>query len=120
MPPNTQFTVALDLAKHQHVATIFDRQKLSRCEVIKIPVTAPGFADFTAWLQKYSCQPKDFIIGCEATGHYGETLLKRLQTQGYSVTRLNPAQVVQFRRGLGVRAKTDRAPMPMPWPDNWQ
>ena len=30
-----------------------------------------------------------------------------LQHRGYNIIRLNPAQVVQFRRGLGVRAKTD-------------
>jgi transposase len=103
----TRFTVAIDLAKHTHVATIFDTHKLHPCEVIKVPVTARGFTHFQTRLEHYSHDPRDFIIGCEATGHYGETLLKRLQSLGYAIVRLNPTQVVQFRRGLGVRAKTD-------------
>jgi transposase len=110
MPPLSakyKYAVAIDLAKHHHVATIFDFKNMSQCESIKVPVTLKGLAKLAGCLQKYSDRPNDFIVGCEATGHLGETMLKRLQIQGYSVIRLNPTQVVQFRRGLGVRAKTD-------------
>jgi len=104
--PN-RFTVALDLAKRNHVARILDTTTGEMSRPIKVPVTQEGFEAFDKALTSYSPDPAQFLIGCEATGHYGETLLRRLQDQGYVVTRLNPAQVVQFRRGLGRKAKTD-------------
>ena len=55
----------------------------------------------------YSKQPSDFIVGCEATGHYGDTVIRSLQVQNYDVVRMNPTQVTQFLRGLGRRVKTD-------------
>lgn len=107
MTATTRFTVALDLAKHTHVATIFDSHSGQADETTTIAITKQGFADFEKLLTSYSGDPHDFLIGCEATGHYGETLLWRLQKDGYPIVRLNPSQVVQFRRGLGRRAKTD-------------
>jgi len=80
-----RFTVAIDLAKQHHVATIFDAKLLKPCEVVRISVTALGFEHFKARLDHYSGNVTDFIIGCEATGHYGETLLKWLQHRGYNI-----------------------------------
>ena len=102
-----RFIVALDLAKRNHVARILDTQAGEMSRAIKIAVNREGFDTFDQVLATYSTDPADFLVGCEATGHYGETLLRRLQDQGYAIVRLNPAQVVQFRRGLGRKAKTD-------------
>lgn len=103
-----RYTVALDLAKHAHVAVIFDARTQQPCETLRIPVSQAGFMAFEAKLANYTSEPGELLIGCEATGHYGETLLWRLQQEGYPIVRLNPAQVVQFRRGLGRHAKTDQ------------
>lgn len=105
MPPT--YTVAIDLSKYKHTATIFNTASTSVCKTITIPVNQTGFQQFEATLAAFSTHPENFIIGCEATGHYGEALLRRLQDKGYPIVRMNPAQVVQFRRGLGRRAKTD-------------
>lgn len=102
-----RLTVALDLAKKTHVGRILDTTTGEMSQAIDIPVNEAGFAQFEAILAGYSGDPEDFLIGCEATGHYGETLLRRLQNQSYDIVRFNPAQVVQFRRGLGRKAKTD-------------
>jgi transposase len=102
-----QFTVALDLGKWKHAISIYDTRDNNLCQSMTIPVNQKGFAKLQAALAKYSTQPTDFLLGCEATGHYGETLLRCLQAKGYALVRLNPAQVTQFRRGLGRRAKTD-------------
>ena len=102
-----RFIVALDLAKRTHVARILDTETGKMSQAIKITVNQEGFESFDQILATYSTTPADFLVGCEATGHYGETLLRRLQNQGYAIVRLNPAQVVQFRRGLGRKAKTD-------------
>jgi len=105
MPPI--YTVAIDLSKQKHTATILDTTTTSVCKTVAIPVSQTGFQQFEATLAAFSTNPGDFIIGCEATGHYGETLLRRLQDKGFPIVRMNPAQVVQFRHGLGRRAKTD-------------
>lgn len=101
------YTVAIDLSKHKHTATILDTTTTSVCQTVAIPVSQTGFQRFEATLAAFSTNPEDFVIGCEATGHYGETLLRRLQDKGFPIVRMNPAQVVQFRHGLGRRAKTD-------------
>jgi len=101
------FIVAIDLSNHKHTATILDTRTTRACRTVEIPVNQAGFRAFEALLSTFSDEPEDFIIGCEATGHYGETLLRRLQDQGFTIVRMNPAQVVQFRQGLGRHAKTD-------------
>lgn len=105
MPPI--FTVAIDLSKHKHTATILDMRTGSVRKTVSVPVNQTGFQQFEETLAGFSDDPADFIVGCEATGHYGETLLRRLQDQGFSIVRMNPTQVVQFRHGLGRHAKTD-------------
>ncbi|MCC7451780.1 MAG: IS110 family transposase [Anaerolineae bacterium] len=107
MASEVRFVVALDLGKYKHTATILDLKTGQPAETLVIEVNQAGFARLEKVLTKFSRQPEEMLIGCEATGHYGETLLRRLQVQGYGIVRLNPAQVVQFRRGLGRRAKTD-------------
>lgn len=103
----TPFTVALDLGKKKHAVSIYRTQTNELCHSKTIQVNQEGFTQLHTALTSYSTQPSDFIIGCEATGHYGDTVIRSLQAQNYPVVRMNPAQVTQFRRGLGRRAKTD-------------
>lgn len=104
MPP---FTIALDLGKWKHAVSIYNTQTNELCQSMAIQVNQEGFTQLHTALVRYSTQPSDFIIGCEATGHYGDTVIRSLQAQNYAVVRMNPTQVTQFRRGLGRRAKTD-------------
>jgi transposase len=103
-----KYTVALDLGKKHHVASIFDTESGEQQQSVKVHVNKAGFSMLEGVLQTYSSESGDFLVGCESTGHVGETLLRRLQAAGYTVVRMNPTQVVQFRRGLGRRAKTDK------------
>lgn len=102
-----RFTVAIDLSKFKHTASLIDTSTGEMSQSLTFKVNEAGFRQFDQLLRSFSSNPNDFIIGCEATGHYGETLLRRLQAHGYSIVRMNPAQVAQFRRGLGRKAKTD-------------
>lgn len=101
-----EIIVALDLGKYKHTALVYDTQQHSVCERLTFSVNQQGFAELSACLQRHGT-PANSLVGCEATGYCGETVLRYLQRQGYGIIRLNPAQVVQFRRGLGRRAKTD-------------
>ena len=101
-----QVIVALDLGKYKHTALVYNTQQHTVGERLTFSVNQQGFAALGACLERHGT-PANSLIGCEATGYCGETVLRYLQVRGYSIVRLNPAQVVQFRRGLGRRAKTD-------------
>src|SRR3712207_1938866 len=96
-----RYTLALDLGKHAHVAHIYDTTSGQPSNPIRVPVTELGFAGLERVLVAYSANPADFLVGCEATGHYGETIVRHLQARGYHVVLLNPRQSKQFRLGLG-------------------
>lgn len=106
MPPH--FMVALDLGKQTHVGYVYDITCRQLSKPLRIKVEQAEFLSFESQLKSYSSQPSDFLIGHEATGHYGETLLRRLRALGYPIVELNGRQVAEFRRGLGRRAKTDK------------
>lgn len=104
---SVRFTVAVDLSKYKHTAIIIDTMTGELSQPLTFKVNETGFTEFETRLASFSSNPADFVVGCEATGHYGETLLRRLQVKQYPIVRMNPAQVAQFRRGLGRKAKTD-------------
>ncbi len=103
-----RFIVAIDLAKHSHVAYVYDTTNQQLSKPLTVAVSQEGFSQLERDLSSYSDRPTDFLIGHEATGHYGETLLRRLRNQGYPLVELNGRQVAEFRRGMGRRAKTDK------------
>ncbi|MBE7555704.1 MAG: IS110 family transposase [Anaerolineales bacterium] len=103
-----RFMVALDLGKQTHVGYVYDTTQRQLSKPLRIKVEQADFLSFESQLRRYSNQPSDFLIGHEATGHYGETLLRRLRAAGYPIVELNGRQVAEFRRGLGRRAKTDK------------
>jgi transposase len=71
-------------------------------------VDRAGFERFRLFLEPLAPEPKQVVIGLEATGHYHLTLVEYLVGLGYQVALLNPLQAAQFRRSQGKRAKTDR------------
>ena len=82
---SVRFTVAIDLSKFKHTASLFDTTTGEIAQSLDFKVNEAGFTQFDQLLHSFSSDPKDFIVGCEATGHYGETLLRHLQAQGYAV-----------------------------------
>lgn len=51
--------------------------------------------------------PGEVFVVCEATGGYERTLVKALNKAGVSVCVMNPLQVRQFGKGIGILEKTD-------------
>jgi len=61
------------------------------------------------WLAKQTAAPTDQIhIIMEATGIYHEALAQTLYDAGLGVSVMNPSQVREFAKSLGVRGKNDR------------
>jgi transposase len=66
-----------------------------------------GVTDLLRWLDKQGAQPSDTHVLLEATGAYHESAATALHDSGVIVSILNPAQVRNFGKGLGLRTKTD-------------
>ena len=74
-------------------------------EVSKIENSEHAVQDFCLKLQK---QKRRVIVVMEATGGYETLLVKQLAKQDVQAAIVNPRQVRDFARGLGIGAKTDR------------
>ena len=74
-----------------------------------LPNTPQGFKTLLEWAQKTtgeSLEELHFVM--EATGVYHETAASALHDAGAKISVINPAQVKDYGRGLGVRTKTDK------------
>ncbi|WP_261517384.1 IS110 family transposase [Chromohalobacter canadensis] len=73
------------------------------------PNRRQDFPRLLEWLEHQTGEPQDqWHVLMEATGIYHETLAHWLHAAGIQVYVLNPAQVRDFSRSLGVRGKTDK------------
>lgn len=67
-----------------------------------------GFKQLLRWLAKAGCERAQLWACMEATGIYGEALLRCLFEAGLTVSKVNPAQIKNYARSLLSRNKTDR------------
>lgn len=92
------YYVGIDVAKSFHVVTIIDNgENKVTSKPIRVTNDMDGYSKFIIKLETISSNRSDFIIGLEATGIYGENLLKYLNSLGYDVKLLNPFQVTRYR-----------------------
>lgn len=67
-----------------------------------------GFKQLGRWLKKAGVEPAELGACMEATGIYGEALLRWLFQTGIVAARVNPAQIKHYARSFLARNKTDR------------
>ena len=91
--------VGVDVAKDS-----FDVALGLQGEVFTLPNSAAGFGALIERLEEFLVA----LVVAEATGGYEEQLADALRDAGYKVTVVNPRQVRDFARALGILAKTDR------------
>ena len=60
------------------------------------------------WLRKAGAESAELGACLEATGIYGEALLRWLFKAGVAAARVNPAQIKHYARSFLARNKTDR------------
>ena len=70
--------------------------------------TAEGFAALDGWLLAFGLQASQVRICLEATGSYSDALALDLFARGYTLSVLNPAVLVDYRRSHNIRSKTDK------------
>ncbi|RPJ54669.1 MAG: IS110 family transposase [Dehalococcoidia bacterium] len=103
-----KYHVGVDIGKQTHKACIRNLGQDSYSGVFSIDVSRQGFEKFTRTLEKHSINKVDFLVGIEATGNYGSTLVYFLISQGYKVVEINPYRADNYRKAQGKKAKTDR------------
>lgn len=98
------YYVGIDIAKSFHVVSVIDDNET---KVVSKPFRVnndnKGFEKFLTILKSISLNTKEFIIGLEATGIYGENLLEFLNSKGYVVKLLNPFQTSRYRERITMK-----------------
>jgi len=98
------YYVGIDIAKSFHVVSVIDDEEIKVInKPFKIKNDAKGFEKLLTILHSISLEPKEFTIGLEATGIYGENLLEFLISKGYSVKLLNPFQTSRYREQITLK-----------------
>ena len=91
--------VGIDVAKHS-----LDVCVLGEDHCFTLPNDAAGFRQLLDKLPP----PGSCLVVIEATGGYQHRVVATLVSAGHRVAVVNPRQVRDFARGLGILAKTDR------------
>ena len=97
-------TVGIDVSKDQ-LEVVLRRQEREQPHVCAN--SAAGFADLHRWLLGQGLAPQHTQIALEATGSYSDAISLFLYEQGYGVSVLNPAVLVDYRKSVNIRSKTD-------------
>lgn len=70
--------------------------------------TVRGFKELMRWTLKNGAPPLELSVCMEATGLYGEKLLRWLFEHGVQVSKVNPARIKFYAKSRLARNKTDR------------
>jgi transposase len=97
-------TVGIDVSKDQ-LEVVLRHQEREQPRVCAN--SAAGCAELHRWLQGQGVQPQQTQVVLEATGSYSDAVALFLYEQSYVVRVLNPAVLVDYRKSVNVRSKTD-------------
>jgi transposase len=102
------YFVGIDVSKYKHDCFIVTEEAVVIKETFSFDNNRTGFNEFFSILSSLD-PPNKIRIGLEATGHYGNNLMKHLSVKGYSFVLLNPIIVSRFRKSETLRrTKTDK------------
>lgn len=102
------YFVGIDVSKYKHDCFIVTEEGVVIKDTFSFDNNRTGFTLFFNILSSLG-PPNKIRIGLEATGHYGNNLMKHLSVKGYSFVLLNPIIVSRFRSSETLRrTKTDK------------
>jgi transposase len=97
--------LGVDIAKDKFdCCLLLGEQKLSH----QFTNSARGFKQLMRWVTQAGAEPGQLFVCLEATGLYGEKLLRWLFDQGVAVSKVNPARIKYYAKSRLARNKTDR------------
>lgn len=101
------FYVGIDIAKHNHEASIIDANGNLLCKSISFTNSQNGCEKLIAMIKRFSAAQKNIIIGMEATGHYWLSVYSYLLELNYTLKVINPIQSDSFRKMYIRQTKND-------------
>ena len=97
-------TVGIDVSKDR-LDVVLRREE--RDQTRGCANSAAGFLELHRWLSAQGIQPQQTPVALEATGSYSDAIALFLYEHDYRVSVLNPAVLVDYRKSVNVRSKTD-------------
>lgn len=101
------FYVGIDIAKHNHEASVIDADGKLLCQSISFTNTQKGCEKLISLLERFSITNADCVIGMEATGHYWLPVYSYLLEVEYELKVINPIQSDSFRKMYIRQTKND-------------
>lgn len=101
------FYVGIDIAKHNHEASVIDADGKLLCQSISFTNTQKGCEKLISLLERFSITNADCVIGMEATGHYWLSVYSYLLEAEYELKVINPIQSDSFRKMYIRQTKND-------------
>jgi transposase len=102
------YYLGIDIAKHNHVASLIDSDDKVVIKTIKFTNSAEGYEKLMSQVMTAVPDKSDVLVAMEATGHYWLSVFSALIDDGFSVSVYNPFQIKSFRGAYHNRPqKTD-------------
>lgn len=101
------FFIGIDVSKAKLDCSLLLDVASSKRRAKSVTNSKTGIADLLAWCTKQQVIIHELHAIMEGTGVYHEQAALVLSDAGVTVSIVNPAQVKDFGRSLGVRTKTD-------------
>jgi transposase len=102
------YFIGIDISKAKLDCSLLLERQSTKRRAKSVANSASGVDALLDWcVQKQNILPHELHVVLEATGVYHETAATLLVDAGVTVSIVNPAQVKDFARSLGIRTKTD-------------
>ncbi len=113
-PAGAPLYVGIDVGRRYHLVAAIPRPRMGdgsweRTGVRRVATNAHGYAELTAWLAGFGLAAPEVQIAIEPTGGwYARTIVRWLETAGYTVSWLHNWAVHERRQlAIGKQTKTD-------------
>ena len=101
------FFIGIDVSKAKLDCSLLLEVESLKRRAKSVSNSKSGISELLTWCTKHLATAQDLHAIMEGTGVYHEQAALALTDAGVTVSIVNPAQVKDFGRSLGVRTKTD-------------
>lgn len=99
--------IGIDVSKAKLDCSLLLDAASSKRRAKTVPNSQAGVSELLTWCAKHHAPNHELHAIMEGTGVYHEQAALALSDAGLTVSIVNPTQVKDFGRSLGVRTKTD-------------
>jgi transposase len=99
--------LGIDVAKAKLDCSLLLEPNTGKRKIKTVSNHKQGVTELIRWLEKQGILPTNVHAIMEGTGVYHEQAAMALHDAGVTVSIINPAQIRDFAKGVGIRTKTD-------------